>query len=198
MLTHTCARHHETPAKNAATRPPGPSHWSIMAMRFQRYSPKTTPDTEVTTMPIIAMNERMSGNHSPCRQCLLRCGYVSYEVRDVNAHSRPARSATIQGPNDQRALLSSAHSGLLLPDLTATAGLYTYPDEHAQYSSRHHDDLGCEQPTVSVRGDEWQRELYAPDDEVGHHLLRRDADAVRYVVRQVPLARPLYTLCTVL
>jgi len=81
MLTHTCARHHETPAKNAATRPPGPSYWSIMAMRFQRYSPKTTPDTEVTTMPIIAMNERMSGNHSPVVNACL--GVVMYRMKSA-------------------------------------------------------------------------------------------------------------------
>lgn len=39
MLTHTCARHHDNPAKNAAARPAGPSQLSIMAIGSQMKSP---------------------------------------------------------------------------------------------------------------------------------------------------------------
>lgn len=39
MLTHTCARHQDTPAKKAAALPAGPSQRSMMAIGSQRYSP---------------------------------------------------------------------------------------------------------------------------------------------------------------
>lgn len=39
MLTHICAITHESPAKKAAARPPGPSHESMIVMGSQMYSP---------------------------------------------------------------------------------------------------------------------------------------------------------------
>jgi hypothetical protein len=65
MLTQSCAKHHETPAKKAAALPAGPSQVSMMAMGSQMYVPNTTPEAEVTTIPIIAIQLHMSGNQAP-------------------------------------------------------------------------------------------------------------------------------------
>lgn len=65
MLTHSCAKHQETPAKKAAALPAGPSQVSMMAIGSQIYSPKTTPEAEVTTIPMIAIQLHISGNQAP-------------------------------------------------------------------------------------------------------------------------------------
>jgi len=39
ILTHICANSQLTPQKNAAARPPGPSHISMIEIGFHRYSP---------------------------------------------------------------------------------------------------------------------------------------------------------------
>lgn len=39
MLTHICANSQLRPQKNAAARPPGPSHMSMIEMGFHKYSP---------------------------------------------------------------------------------------------------------------------------------------------------------------
>lgn len=111
MLTHNCAKHQERPAKKAAALPPGPSQVSMMAIGSQMYSPKTTPEAEVTTIPMIAIQLQISGNHAPV-------------VKDVFPDLvYRVKSAMLTPTVDQLAVqLFSAHMINQLFSLPVTAG----------------------------------------------------------------------------
>ena len=83
----------------------------------------------------------------------------------------PTRGTTVKRPHRQPDLLGARHSRLLAPDIAATLGFDTNPDQHAYYRHGHHDGLGHEQPLHLMNRYKQKWELNCPEDKVSDQSL---------------------------
>lgn len=102
----------------------------------------------------------------------------------------PACCAAIHSPHDEPTLLSPTYSSLLLPNVARPPGPDAYPNNHPHHRRRHHDHLSSEHIFILVRRNQQQRELYTPNHDVRHHLLRSNPHTLRDSVWQIAVARP--------
>ena len=116
--------------------------------------------------------------------------HISGEIGNIGSHRSPTTSHAAHRRDNEPRTGRSGDGRLLFPDSPRPACKLSHANNGTSGSRKDNDRLEHKEPAQFMGGNEQDRKLHTPEEEVGYHLLRSNASGLGQVVRDVEIRGP--------